>query len=106
MKPGRIITSTDFMNQPQWFKTLNMLWKRSYPNGTVPQLNKDDLIKTARSKTGLNDLGKDFWDEPLDRLIESLNNEARLHPIGYFISNKRLMNLLNVRLRAEHQLDR
>ena len=102
MKPGRIITSTDFMNQPQWFKTLNMLWKRSYPNGTVPQLNKDDLIKTARSKTGLNDLGKDFWDEPLDRLIESLNNEARLHPIGYFISNKRLMNLLNVRLRAEH----
>ena len=102
MKPGRIITSTDFMNQPRWFNTLNRLWKRSYPHGKVPQLNKDDLIKTARSKTGLNDLGKDFCDEPLDRLIESLNKEARLHPIGYFISNKRLMNLLNVRLRAEH----
>lgn len=101
-KGERIITSTDFMNQPQWFNTLNRLWKRTYPHGKVPQLNKDDLIKTARDKTGLHDLGKDFWDEPLDRLIESLNNEARLHPIGYFISNKRLMNLLNVRLRAEH----
>jgi hypothetical protein len=101
-KAERIISSVDFMNQPRWFNTLNRIWKRSYPHGKVPQLNKDDLIKTARSKTGLNDLGKDFWDEPLDRLIESLNEEARLHPIGYFISNKRLMNLLNVRLRAEH----
>lgn len=99
---GRIISSTDFMNQPQWFNTLNRLWKRTYPHGKVPRLDKDDLIKTARSKTGLNDLGKDFWDEPLDRLIASLNKEACLHPIGYFISNKRLMNLLNVRLRAEH----
>jgi len=101
-KEERIITSTDFMNQPSWFNTLNRLWKRTYPHGKVPRLNKDDLIKTARGKTGLHDLGKDFWDEPLDRLIESLNKEARLHPIGYFISNKRLMNLLNVRLRAEH----
>ena len=101
-KAGRIITSTDFQNQPQWFNILNRLWKRTYPHGKVPRLDKDDLIKTARRKTGLHDLGKDFWDEPLERLIESLNKEARLHPIGYFISNKRLMNLLNVRLRAEH----
>jgi hypothetical protein len=102
MKDGRVISSTDFMKQSRWFKAINSLWKKSYAHGTVPLLNKDDLIRTARRKTGLNDLGKDFWDEPLDRLIESLNNEARLHPIGLFISDKRLMNLLNVRLRAEY----
>ncbi len=66
MKQERVITSTDFMNQPTWFSTLNMIWKRTYPHGAAPHLNKDDLISTARRKTGLNDLGKDFWDEPLD----------------------------------------
>ncbi len=106
MKQGKIITSSDFMNQSLWFNTLNWLLKRSYSHGKIPSLNKDDLIRMARRKTGLNDLGKDFWDEPLDRLIESLNNEARLHPIGFFISSKRIMNLLNVRLRAEQWFKR
>ena len=102
MKQERIITSTDFTKQSRWFSTINRLWKRTYAHGAVPLLNKDDLIKTARRKTGLHDLGKDFWDEPLDRLIDSLNHEARLHPIGAFISSKRMMNLLAVRLRSEH----
>ncbi len=102
MKQGRIVTSTDFTKQSRWFSTVNRLWKRTYANGAIPLLNKDDLIKTARRKTGLHDLGKDFWDEPLDRLIDSLNHEARLHPIGAFISSKRMMNLLAVRLRSEH----
>jgi len=65
-------------------------------------LLKDELIKKARSATGLQDFGKDFWDEPLEKLIHSLNHEAMLHPIGQYISRKRIVNLLSVRLRAEH----
>jgi hypothetical protein len=102
MKAGRIITATDFMNRPGWFDALNKVWSKSYSLGSRPLLDKDDLIKTARSELGLHDLGKDFWDEPLDRLIQSLNEEAHLHPIGYFISRKRMINLLGVRLRAEY----
>jgi len=102
MKQERVITSGDFTKQAGWFSAINAIWKRSYANGTAPLLNKDKLISTARRKTGLNDLGKDFWDEPLDRLLDSYNHEARLHPIGNFITSKRLMNLLAVRLRAEN----
>lgn len=102
MKEERIITSKEFSEHSSWFSGINRIWKYTYSKGRPPLLNKDDLIKTARSKTGLNDLGQDFWEEPLDRLLESLNHEARLHPIGNFISGKRLMNLLNVRLRAEY----
>jgi hypothetical protein len=102
MKPVRTITSKDFKRHPRWFNILNTLWAKSYAFGPGPELNKDDLIKTARAESGLHDLGKDFWDEPLERLIYSLNNEANLHPIGYFISRKRMINLLGVRLRAEH----
>jgi hypothetical protein len=101
MKPERIITSTDFMNRPRWFNALNRVWAKSYVFGSGPSLKKDDLIRTARTESGLHDLGRDFWDEPLDKLIHSLNHEAQLHPIGYFISRKRIVNLLGVRLRAE-----
>jgi len=98
---NRITRSTDFNRQPGWFKTLNLVWKWSYPLGTRIRLDKDDLIRAAKKVTGLDDLGKDFNDEPLDRLLWSVNNEARLHPVGYFISRQRLINLLSIRLRAE-----
>jgi hypothetical protein len=102
MKQGRTITSTDFMKRPLWFNALNSAWAVTHKFGSGPSLNKDELIRAARHESGLHDLGKDFWDEPLDKLIYSLNHEARLHPIGYFISRKRMINLLRVRLRAEH----
>ena len=87
---------------PLWFRVLNRVWDGGRVLGIKPSLDKDKLIRAARKQTGLHDLGKDFWDEPLDRLIHSLNHEARLHPIGIFISQKRMVNLLTVRLRAEH----
>jgi hypothetical protein len=101
MKKGRVITSSDFKNLPRWFHLLNKVWEKSQSLGTEPALNKDELIRAARKETGLHDLGSDFWEEPLERLIHSLNHEASLHPIGRFISRKRLINLLAVRLRAE-----
>jgi len=70
--------------------------------GTKSKLDKDDLIKTARKSTGLHELGSHFWDEPLQRMLDSINHEAQLHPIGRFITRQRLVNLLSVRLRAEH----
>ncbi|MFH0757452.1 MAG: sulfotransferase [Bacteroidota bacterium] len=102
MKTGRIITSTDFMNRPGWFNSLNYVWRRAQSLGPAPLLKKDELMAAARQTYGLHDFGSDFWDEPLDRLIHSLNHEANLHPIGSFISRKRIINLLGVRLRAEN----
>jgi hypothetical protein len=102
MTKVKVISSSDFKNMPKWFHFLNRVWGAGRHIGIKQILKKDELIRTARKQTGMQDLGKDFWDEPLDRLIQSLNHEARLHPIGAFISRKRLINLLAVRLRAEH----
>jgi hypothetical protein len=102
MKQGRIITSSDFQKRPRWFNALNSAWRWGYLKRSQPLLDKDELLLTAKRTTGLNDFGKDFWDEPLDRLIHSLNHEAKLHPIGNYISRKRIINLLSVRLRAEY----
>ena len=97
----RTILASDFNKMPVWFKALNRTWKFTYPIGTRIRINKDDLIKAARKNTGLKDLGSEFWDEPLERLIKSINEEAELHPIGLFISRERLINLLATRLKAE-----
>jgi len=101
MSNDKLIKSVDFNKNPLWFKSLNAIWKSTFPLGTSIKLDKDKLIKAAQNHTGLTDLGKDFWDEPLERMLNSLNKEAKLHPVGRFISKKRIENLLSVRLRAE-----
>jgi len=97
-----IITSKDFDKQPLWFSALNRTWRGTYFLGTKIRLDKDDLIRSARKTTGLDNLGKEFSDEPLERLLWSANHEARLHPAGRFITRERLRSLLCIRLRAEH----
>jgi hypothetical protein len=102
VKEKKKINSSQFNQQPIWFKALNSIWKQTYPIGTKSTLEKDSLIKAARRSTGLHDLGKQFWDEPLERMLKSINEEALLHPIGQFITRQRIINLLSVRLRAEY----
>ena len=101
MNPEKKIEANHYKKQPWWFTALNKGWQGTYFMGTRTRLEKDDLIKAARKATGLSDLGSMFWDEPLERMLTSLNEEARLTPIGRFISKQRLINLLAVRLRAE-----
>lgn len=101
MNPKSEISARDFNRQPWWFHAVNNGWKFTYPFGTKVKLDKDHLIQSARKTTELHDLGKHFWDEPLDVMLDALNREAGLHAIGRFITRQRLLNLLAVRLRAE-----
>lgn len=95
------IHSSDYAKQPFWFRGINKIWAASYPLGTKSKLEKESLKKAAIKATGLDDFG-DFWEEPLDRMLDSINKEARLHPIGRFITRQRIINLLAVRLRAAY----
>lgn len=95
-----------FVPQPSWFRALNRIWRSTYPIGTRIRLDKEDLISRARKSTGLTDFGKDPWEEPLDRMLEAMNHEARLSPVGCFISRQRLINLLGIRLRAQAYFSR
>ena len=86
---------------PFWFRTLNKIWKQGYAFGSRINLDRDKLIATAKRKTGLSNLGRDFNPEPLDKLLWSMEQEARLSPVGRFISRERLVSLISIRLRAE-----
>ncbi len=101
VKVNKVVRSTEFDRKPVWFSLMNKAWKLAGPLDVRKSLDRDQLIREARHHTGLHDLGQDFEVEPLDRLLESIIEEARLHPAGLFITRKRMINLLSIRLRAE-----
>jgi len=97
----KIVKAEAYNRRPGWVRALNGGWRRLYPLGARVRLDRDRLIWEARRRTGLTELGGDFWEEPLDRLLSAIDAEADLHPLGRFITRERLVNLLCVRLRAE-----
>ncbi|MCG8923294.1 sulfotransferase [Lentzea sp. CC55] len=62
-------------------------------------LDVPELLEKARAKTGLADFGDDWFREPLDVLVHSLNTEAALSPLGFELTRHRLTALLCDRLR-------
>jgi hypothetical protein len=66
-------------------------------------LHADELIRAARSRTGLTDFGDERFREPLSVLVDSIEREADLHATGRLITKTRLIGALCTRLRvAEH----
>ncbi|WP_052684991.1 sulfotransferase family protein [Lentzea aerocolonigenes] len=63
------------------------------------ELNVPELMDKARAKTGLTDFGDDWFREPLDVLVHSLNTEAALSPMGFELTKHRFTALLADRLR-------
>ena len=61
-------------------------------------LSAERLIDMAVSSTGLDDFGEDDWREGLDRLVESLVEEAALNSVGIAAATKELKYLLTARL--------
>jgi hypothetical protein len=97
----RVVTVSAFKDKPVLFNIINSAWKGTYGIGTKVNLEKDHLIKIARKQTGLQYFGIDFWEEPLEKLLDAIEHEAQLHPVGRFITQQRMTSLLAIRLRAE-----
>jgi NAD(P)-dependent dehydrogenase (short-subunit alcohol dehydrogenase family) len=66
-----------------------------------PSLDKNELLDAARKSTGLSDFGDPAFEAPLTVLLDSLDREARLHPLGRGIMRGRVIAMLENRLRIE-----
>src|ERR1700736_506868 len=60
-----------------------------------------ELIHTARRRTGLDDFGPGDFFEPLSRLLESCQREARLNFVGKIALRSDLIRMLSNRLLLE-----
>ena len=67
----------------------------------MDKLSGDALLEAARRETGLDDFGDPSFREPMRRLFEALNGEARLNDAGRAYFAERIGNVLVTRLRAE-----
>lgn len=72
--------------------------------GALPDLQVEQLIANARRKTGLTDFGDEWFKTPLTVLVDSINREANLTPLGKVIQKTRLEGALMVRLRVQQLL--
>jgi hypothetical protein len=65
------------------------------------RLDEASLVAAARRESGLHEFGDESYREPMRRLVESLETEAQLHPLGRFLLRQSLVRLLVNRLRLE-----
>jgi len=69
-------------------------------------LDEASLISAARRESGLHHFVDESFREPLRRLLASLEEEARLHPLGRMLLRQSLVRALVNRLRLEDLCDR
>ncbi len=74
-------------------QVLDKVGRRLWP------LQKQALCDAARRRTGLRDFGEPAIDSALSILTDSLEKEAKLHPLGRFLMRVHLRELLETRLR-------
>ncbi|HQW08408.1 MAG TPA: sulfotransferase [Steroidobacteraceae bacterium] len=71
------------------------------------KLTEQALLDAARGNTGLADFGDEAdWHEGFQRLVQSLNEEARLNAVGRLIAFNELLRHLENRLRVTEDLKR
>jgi hypothetical protein len=66
---------------------------------SIVSLRADDLVAAAQRTTGLDDVGDDWFREPLERLCGALDDEAQLHLPGRLRARAELQTLFENRLR-------
>ncbi len=64
------------------------------------------VLSDARRKVGLDDFGDEAFLEPLGVLVESINREARLNPVGHQIIRGRIVGVLTNKLVAQDTIKR
>ena len=71
-----------------------------------PVLEKQALLDGAREFTGLDDFGDDWFERPLDVLLQSLKGEAQLNASGEWTAQAQISKVLHDRLWAQMWFDR
>jgi hypothetical protein len=68
--------------------------------------NPASLVREACAVDGLSNFGDDLHRQPLERLLYSLEQEARLNDIGAAVLRQRVVDILATRLRVQAYLQR
>ena len=90
---------TTTVQQPRAVKAINAVGGAFGRIGLRASLAPGSLLAAARKSTGLADFGDSDFREGLQQLTAALDGEARLTALGRIAARKRIVNLLETRLR-------
>lgn len=88
----------DIPRRPAWISLFNRMQSSAPIRG-------EKLLDLALIKERSTAFKKDDFKEGFFNLIDAINNEAQLHPLGQFMIKNRTINLLRNRLRIEKFLE-
>lgn len=99
-------TSTEYRrpHRPLPVSIFNGVGRAARKLGFGDPLDVGRMVAAARRRTGLSDFGDEWFLEPLEVLVRSMNAEARLTPLGARIQHVRIVSALSTRLRVERLL--
>ncbi|MEL6389994.1 MAG: sulfotransferase [Bacteroidota bacterium] len=66
----------------------------------------DQLMESAKRRSGLSDFGDMFFVEPLQRLVRDINESCDFHPLGSFLYQQKIKLNLSNRLWSQYWLQR
>ena len=69
-------------------------------------LDEEALLAAAREQTGLDDFGRDDFRRGLRVLLDAIEHESRLTPLGRFLTRRFLVQLLATRLLVQDLIER
>ena len=69
----------------------------------LPELSPDVLVASARRRTRLSDFGTQAIHDPLGRLVEAIEREAGLTPLGRLAVRRHLVSLLETALKLQRE---
>jgi hypothetical protein len=100
---GERITSRDYRrpHRPWPLRAANRALALPARLGIEAALDEASLVRAARRRSGLHFFGDESFREPLRRVVDALENGARLHPLGRWIARETLVRLLANRLRRQ-----
>lgn len=107
-EPG--VTSRDYARpyRPFPLAAVNALGRIAGNAGIQRPLNSDSIIRSAAAAVGRGPEFRGFSDdylEGLETLVDSIESEAGLNPMGRLITRGRLIGILKARFRAEIMLE-
>ena len=97
MKTNKLIRHREARNRPFLAALGDNLSRRAW------FLNSEELCTEARRRTGLSDFGDPPIEPALTVLVNSLESEANLHPLGRLLIRMHLRGILETRLQLTNQ---
>jgi hypothetical protein len=94
------------LEHPDWVRRFNLLGDIVGDPRRLAGLEPDELLATARSSTGLDDLGEAEWPGWTDtyrRMLTAIEDEAQLHALGRVVTRAEVLKVLQVWLRLQRE---